>query len=387
MLKKRIAELAAAAAFFGAVGCDEKECPAPIPASAEVGVASAAPDAKPKILEQKGLTEAEIKFRNEHPIESEVREVFASKQVLSEQQSKQLVNLPEYVTESFELVRDNRFPNAEEEKKTFQVVYDQEKWKSHLKSIRFASEKTGVPLRVLIAMGFIESKFDPKAVNTKTMVYGPYQMKLATAQQVARSAKEVYGFPIKVESEEDLKDVKTGVRLAALYLKQLKSQYGQLGLAIAAYSSGDKTLEDKIEKAFPKTDLGAKEWKEMERFHLAETKAKQTYDQLLKLMNTGMASNDQLREMRKVAKEFSAQTEAYKKAKATWLKKRSSLAQTWQNDGVTLLGLYAHAKKSESVVPHSLSYPLALDQIAALAHKHAELAKVPQKVVKSEKKR
>jgi len=338
-------------------------------------------------LEQKGLTEAEIKFRNEHPIESEVREVFASKQVLSEQQSKQLVNLPEYVTESFELVRDNRFPNAEEEKKTFQVVYDQEKWKSHLKSIRFASEKTGVPLRVLIAMGFIESKFDPKAVNTKTMVYGPYQMKLATAQQVARSAKEVYGFPIKVESEEDLKDVKTGVRLAALYLKQLKSQYGQLGLAIAAYSSGDKTLEDKIEKAFPKTDLGAKEWKEMERFHLAETKAKQTYDQLLKLMNTGMASNDQLREMRKVAKEFSAQTEAYKKAKATWLKKRSSLAQTWQNDGVTLLGLYAHAKKSESVVPHSLSYPLALDQIAALAHKHAELAKVPQKVVKSEKKR
>ena len=184
-------------------------------------------------------------FVAEHPMEAELLKCHV------EQESIQAS-----FTEAGELIRSHRYGDSVNEKKYFDACRTPEQWEPIQKSIQFASEKTGVPEQVLIAMGFIESKFDESAERKDTHVYGPYQMTLETAQEAAKDARACFGFPIEVTSVEDLKETKTAVRLAALRLRSLTKQYGQLGLAIIDYDSGRVELEHKIKEAFPAIDLG-----------------------------------------------------------------------------------------------------------------------------------
>lgn len=316
--------------------------------------------------EQKQIRpEQDPKFCAEHPIEAELRAHAVS-----------IDKMHAALDDAAESIRSKRYGDTKNEEKYFAVCRDVEHWESIQKSIHFASEKTGVPERVLVAMGLIESQFDESAKRSDTKVYGPYQMTLETAQEAAKDAKECFGFPIVVKTVEDLKETKTAVRLAALRLRSLQKQYGQLGLAVIDYAGGRVSLEKKIKEAFPNVDLGEKDWKDMERHHLAERHAQKQRDELLKRMRQGRASEQDRKILSKTVDQFETAGIAYTKAKKAWNEKRQNLATTLRDAGVTAFSLHEHEKAKGSDIPDSIVYPLALDDIGENAQRHAKEARL-----------
>lgn len=65
---------------------------------------------------------------------------------------------------------------------------------------------------------------------------------------------------------------------------------------------------------------------------------------------------------------------AYTKAKNAWKKKRADLPKKLADAGVTVLALYEHEKAKGGDMPHSITYPLALDNIAERAYQQGEEA-------------
>ncbi|MCX6714997.1 MAG: transglycosylase SLT domain-containing protein [Candidatus Uhrbacteria bacterium] len=321
------------------------------------------PISKPeKPIEKKELgPESDPKFCAEHPIEAELR---SHKVPLDKMQAA--------LESAAELIRSHRYGDAKNEEKYFGACRDTERWASIQKSIHYASEKTGVPERVLIAMGLIESQFKEEAERSDTSVYGPYQMTLETAQEAAKDAKACFEFPIEVNTSDDLKETKIAVRLAALRLHALEKQYGQLGLAIIDYAGGRVGLEQKIKEAFPKIDLGEKDWTDMQRHHAAELQAQKQRDAILKRMKGGRVTDVDRQALRRAIGAFEAAGMAYTKAKVSWKQKRADLPKVLSDAGVTALALYEHEKAKGGEVPHSITYPFALDAIAERAEHHAK---------------
>jgi hypothetical protein len=295
-------------------------------------------------------------FCRAHPIEAELR----SHHVSIEKMHKAFFEVAE-------LIRSHRYRDPKNEEKYFAVCRDDVRWEGIQKSIAYASQKTGVPERVLVAIGLMESQFQEDIERSDTHVYGPYQMTLATAKEAAKDAQECFGFPISVKSGEDLKETKTAVRLAALRLRSLTKQYGQLGLAIVDYAGGRVGLEKKIKEAFPNVDLGEKNWTAMGRHHLAERQAQKLRDEILKRMKQGRVTDRDRAALRHVIGQFEAAGVAYTKAKKTWQEKRTNLPKTLADAGVNVLALYEHEKAKGGEVPHSITYPLALDEMAEMA--------------------
>lgn len=313
-------------------------------------------------LKKEHRPEQDSKFCAEHPIEAELR----SHNVSVEKMQAAL-------EDASEIVRSNRYGDEKNEAKYFSVCHDTDRWASIQKSIHYASEKTGVPEYVLTAIGLIESQFNEDASRSDTKVYGPYQMTLETAEEAAKDAKECFGFPIEVNSTEDLKETKTAVRLAALRLRALEKRYGQLSLAIMDYAGGRVSLEQKMKEAFPNVDFGEKDWADMQRHHLAERQAQKKRDEMLKQMKQGRGTDHDHQALRQTVHVFEAAGLAYTKAKNSWKEKRAVLPRTLANAGVTVLALYEHEKAKGGDVPHSITYPLALDAIAARAEKHTNM--------------
>jgi hypothetical protein len=303
--------------------------------------------------------EADPVFRAEHPITAELLK-----------HGLPLEKIQAAINEASESIRSHRYGDPKNEEKYFSVCRDQDRWSQIQKSIQFASEKTGVPERVLIAMGFIESQFNESAERSDTEVYGPYQMTLDTAKEAAKDAEEVFGFPIEVKTVEDLRETKTAVRLAALRLRALEKYYGQLGFAIVDYAGGRVGLEKKIKEAFPDVDMGAQDWKDMERHHLAERQAQKQRNELLKRMKQGRATDTDRKSLREVVGRFEAAGRAYTLAKKNWSEKRTKLPKSLEDAGATELGLYEYEKERGGSVPESIIYPLALERIAERAEWH-----------------
>jgi hypothetical protein len=323
-------------------------------------------------LEKKELgPEADPVFRAEHPITAELLKHGPS-----------LEKIQTAIEEAAESIRSHRYGDPKNEEKYFAACRDQDRWSQIQKSIEFASEKTGVPERVLIAMGFIESQFNESAERSDTDVYGPYQMTLDTAKEAARDAEEVFGFPIEVKTVEDLRETKTAVRLAALRLRALKKYYGQLGFAIADYAGGRVGLEKKIKEAFPDVDMGAKDWKDMERHHLAERQAQKQRNELLKRLKQGRASDADRKVLREVVGRFEAAGRAYTLSKKNWSEKRTKLPKALEDAGATVLGLYEHEKERGGSIPESIVYPLALERIAERAELHKKDAEEKTQKIK-----
>lgn len=302
--------------------------------------------------------EQDPQFRAEHPIEAELRA-----------QNVPIDKIQAALQDAADLVQSHRYSDAKNEEKYFAACRDKERWAQIQKSAHFASEKTGIPERVLFAMGLMESQFRENASRSDTNVYGPYQMTLATAKDAAKDAEACFGFPIKVDSVEDLKDTKTAVRLAALDLRSRQKTYGQLGLAIIGYAGGRVSLEKKIKEAFPDVDLGEKDWKDMERHHLAERQAQKLRDAISMRMKGGRVSDADRKALRRAVDLFEAAGAAYTKAKKTWKEKRDNLPKTLADAGVTTVALYEHEKAKGRDVPHSVIYPHALDDIAERAER------------------
>ena len=306
--------------------------------------------------------EEDPKFCAEHPIEAELR----SKNVPIEKMRAAM-------DDAAELIRSHRYSDAKNEEKYFAACRDTKRWAEIQKSIQYASEKTGVPERVLIAMGLIESQFKEDAARSDTDVHGPYMLMRETAKDAAKGAQACFGFPIEVNTVEDLKETKTAVRLAALSLKEGREIYGDLGLAIIRFAGGRVGLEQKIKEAFPNVDLGAKDWADMERHHAAEGQAQKQRNAILKRMKGGSASDTDRKALRQAVGAFEAAGAAYTKAKIVWKQKRADLPRVLKDAGVTAVALYEHEKAKGGDVPDSITYPLALDDIATRAEKQANM--------------
>lgn len=319
-----------------------------------------------EIHKQESGPESDSKFCAEHPIEAELR----TKNVSPE-------SVKEAMSSAAEFVRSHRFHDEKNEEKYFAACRDAERWDGIQKSIHFASEKTGVPERVLIAMGLIESQFHESAQREDTGVFGPYQMTLATAQEAAKDAQASFGFPIDVKTGKDLQETKTAVRLAALRLKSLKQKYGQLGLAIADYAGGRVGLEKKISEHFPEVDFGKKEWDDMQRHHKAEQEAKKKRDILLLQMKRGPLSTAGKQALKMAVQTMESAGMAYQKSKQGWKQKRDQLPQSLADAGVNILSLYQKEQAHKDEVPHSITYALTLDDLAERADRHAKEGKMP----------
>ncbi len=316
-------------------------------------------------------------FCAEHPVEAELRKQISH--LPKEKRDEQLQHLSHSLDVANRLIRDKRYPDKIQEKKYFGACYDLVKWSAMEKSLELASNKTGIPINALKAIGFLESQMHTNASREDTNVDGAFQMTLETAKRAAIHAKAVFGSEITIETKDDLKDFETSAKLAALELKTLKDRYGQLDLAMVAYSSSETALKEKIKAAFPEIDFGEKEWKEMKQHYEAETVANATYKKFVHLEKLKNVKSEHHDAMIQAMKIVTTEGEAYKKSFAKWKKIQTELPATLEKAGVNVLSLFDAAEKTGDV-PHSLTYALAVDDVAKNATIHIALARA-QKMI------
>ncbi len=84
-----------------------------------------------------------------------------------------------------------------------------------------AAAKTGVPLSLLVATAYVESRMDPSA-KSHAGAHGLLQLMPATARELRL----------------DRDDPATNVLAGARYLRQMLDRFGSVDLALAAYNAG-----------------------------------------------------------------------------------------------------------------------------------------------------
>ncbi len=191
-----------------------------------------------------------------------------------------------------------RFTNKKQEEKYFGRLKKEHGGDNIRAIVQGASTLTGVPEDLLIAIGCIESQWNREAENTVTKVYGPMQMKLATARSVAVWMNEKHDLHIVIQTEQDLKNLHNGVYLAAGYLEQQYEKYGKWDLVAAAYASGPAVLDDKIQAIFP-IDFGEESARQRAVHSKGIKEAKDRIDVLKEKKNRTAAEDIQLRAARK----------------------------------------------------------------------------------------
>jgi hypothetical protein len=96
----------------------------------------------------------------------------------------------------------------------------------------------GVPAE-LLSVGWVESRFTPWAISPKG-ARGVWQLMPATARR--------YGLEVSNERDERTR-IGPSTRVAARYLADLKREFGDWLLALAAYNAGEQAVERAIERA------------------------------------------------------------------------------------------------------------------------------------------
>ncbi len=310
-------------------------------------------------------------FRVEHPMETEMRMHIHG--FSKEKREERLASMKHAMEVASDLVASHRYTNEKSEKEYFAVCYDTEKWNKIVKIAEFASEKTKIPLQVILAMGFIESKMNPRAKNEKTGAIGIMQIKRGAADDAAKLTKQIYGFEIKITSDKDLFDPEINIQLGAVHLSLLEKRLGQLGLAIAAYSSSESVLYEKLSKAFPEIDFGEDDWKEMQKQHDAQIATHEDYMKLVKIAKTDHATKFDHEVMLKSYKAFSDAVNAYKAAKKSWMTKREAIPKELEISDVTILTLF-ESIEAEGDIPHSITYALAIPDVSKRMQKQIAIA-------------
>ena len=325
-----------------------------------------------KVEQKENGPEMDPNFRIEHPLEAEMR---LQMHGLSEEKKDARIELMKHAMGiANELVASHRYTNEKSEKEYFAVCYDSEKWDKLVEVAEFASEKTKVPSQVILAMGFIESKMNPGAKNEETGAIGLMQITRATADDTVKIASKLYGREIKITSDEDLLDPELNMLLGAARLYVLNERLGQIGLAIAAYASSESALYEKLSKAFPEMDFGQDDWKEMKKQHDLKIKTHEDYMKLVKLSKTDHSKKTDHEAVLKSYKAFSDSVNAYKSAKELWSAKRAMIPEELKNSDATILTLF-ESIETDGFVPHSITYPPALDDLANRMRRHVENAK------------
>lgn len=116
-------------------------------------------------------------------------------------------------------------------------------------------EAEGVPTE-LLAVGWVESRFDPQALSPKG-ARGMWQLMPETARR--------YGLEVSRERDERA-DLARSTRAAARYLAELHRRFGDWELALAAYNAGEQRVEAALERA------GSRELQHLERWLPRETR-------------------------------------------------------------------------------------------------------------------
>jgi soluble lytic murein transglycosylase-like protein len=99
-------------------------------------------------------------------------------------------------------------------------------------------EAEGVPPE-LLSVGWVESRFTPWAISPKG-ARGVWQLMPATARR--------YGLDVSHERDERTR-LGPSTRVAARYLADLKQEFGDWLLALAAYNAGELAVQRAIERA------------------------------------------------------------------------------------------------------------------------------------------
>jgi soluble lytic murein transglycosylase-like protein len=89
-----------------------------------------------------------------------------------------------------------------------------------------AAAKTGVPLSLLVATAFVESRMDPSA-ESHAGARGLLQLMPATARE------------LRLDGDDPATNVLAGAR----YLRQMLDRFGSVDLALAAYNAGPTAVE------------------------------------------------------------------------------------------------------------------------------------------------
>lgn len=200
------------------------------------------------------------------------------------------------------------------------------------------------------------------------------QITRATADDTVKIASKLYGRDIQLTSDEDLFDPELNMQLGAAHIYVLEKRLGQLGLAIAAYASSESALYEKLSEAFPEIDFGQDDWKEMQKQHDAQITTHEAYIKLVELSKTDHSKKTDHEAVLKSYKAFSDSVNAYKTAKESWSAKRAMIPVELKNSDATILTLF-ESIVADGSVPHSITYPPALDDLALRMRRHVENAK------------
>jgi soluble lytic murein transglycosylase len=116
--------------------------------------------------------------------------------------------------------------------------------------IRGHAENHGLDPALLAAVVYVESRFDPNATSAAGAI-GLMQLLPETAKGIAlRTGGKRFVVA-------DLRDPEINVRYGSWYLSHLREQYGDMGLALAAYHAGPGNVDHWREKGlgipFPQT--------------------------------------------------------------------------------------------------------------------------------------
>lgn len=268
-----------------------------------------------------------------------------------------------------------RFANKAFEEKYFSRLRNEKMRHRIQTAVAHASSITGVPEDLLIAIGCTESQWDEDAENTGTEVYGPMQMKLNTAKQIAEQMNKKYGLSIIIEEPKDLKDIETGVMLAAGHLEQLTLKYNDTGLATAAYASGSAALDGKIHTLFPDIDLG----QEAEQQRIRHSKGIQEVSEKIKIIKTKkkLLPQDQIT-LKSLRRLWTEHNDGYKVSLEKQQKALKNLPTELVKHGVSIYTLFSEKITSPDGESggfsdkHSLEYAINIDAMAALAAEYME---------------
>ena len=131
-------------------------------------------------------------------------------------------------------------PSAEEERKTWKQELSQRPWpvaaKQYVPRLKPVFTSENVPPE-LVWVAEVESSFDPRARSPQGAT-GLFQLMPETAKR--------YG--IRAHFPDQRADPEQSARVAARYLRFLHSHFGNWPLALAAYNSGEGTVDKLLER-------------------------------------------------------------------------------------------------------------------------------------------